>query len=163
MLVLGCATRAIGQTESIHLEDTASVYVPVGWEQPKNPAQKPVAPSQRNALAADSGDSGAGTNGAPAEIPASKERFQWKPALAQSLLGTAIYHGWRFAHESGTRDALYGPWLKDWLDSIGETRGWDDGDGWHASYVSHPFEGGIFGFIEQQNARWNGATDVFTG
>ena len=80
------------------------------------------------------------------------DRFQWKPALAQYLLEISIQHGWRFAHENGTRDATaYGPWFHDWIDSIGETRGWDDGDGWHASYVGHTLNGGIYGFMEQQN------------
>lgn len=80
------------------------------------------------------------------------DRFQWKPALSQYLLEISIQHGWRFAHENGTRDATaYGPWFHDWIDSIGETRGWDDGDGWHASYVGHPLNGGIYGFMEQQN------------
>ena len=86
-----------------------------------------------------------------AETPKPQTNFQWKPALAQSLFATVGYHGWRFVHESGTRDALHGPWLNDWFASVAATRGWDDSDGWHASYVSHPFEGGIFGFIEQQN------------
>jgi hypothetical protein len=79
------------------------------------------------------------------------QKFQWKPAFAQYWLETSIQHGWRFAHENGTRDALYGPWFKDWINSIGETRGWDDSDGWHASYVGHPLNGGIYGFIEQNN------------
>ena len=85
------------------------------------------------------------------ETPPS-ERFQWKPALAQSAFYTVVMDGWRFSQEAGTRDATgNGPWFKDWIHSIGETRGWDDGDGWHASYVGHTFEGAIFGFIEQQN------------
>ena len=80
------------------------------------------------------------------------DRFQWTPAFAQYGLEISIQHGWRFAHEAGTRDATgYGPWFHDWVDSIGETRGWDDGDGWHASYVGHPLNGGIYGFIAQQN------------
>jgi hypothetical protein len=80
------------------------------------------------------------------------ERFQWKPALAQYGLEISIQHAWRFVHENGTVDAVaYGPWYHDWIDSIGETRGWDDGDGWHASYVGHTLNGGIYGFIEQQN------------
>ena len=79
-------------------------------------------------------------------------RFQWKPALAQYFLEISIQHAWRFAHEEGTRDATgNGHWFQDWMKSIGETRGWDDGDGWHASYVAHPLNGGIYGFIEQQN------------
>jgi hypothetical protein len=80
------------------------------------------------------------------------ERFQWKPALAQYGLEISIQHAWRFVHENGTVDAVaYGPWFHDWIDSIGETRGWDDGDGWHASFVGHTLNGGIYGFIEQQN------------
>ena len=80
------------------------------------------------------------------------DRFQWKPAFAQYSLEIAIQHGWRFAHEPGTRDATgTGPWFRDWIDSIGETRGWDDGDGWHAGFVGHPLNGAIYGFIEQQN------------
>lgn len=80
------------------------------------------------------------------------EHFQWKPALREYLLEISIQHGWRFVHEKGTVDATgTGPWFHDWMNSIGETRGWDDGDGWHASYVGHPLNGGIYGFIEQQN------------
>jgi len=92
----------------------------------------------------------------PASLLPHSERhatnFQWKPALAQYGLEISIQHAWRFVHENGTVDATaYGPWFHDWIDSVGETRGWDDGDGWHASYVGHPLNGGIYGFIEQQN------------
>jgi hypothetical protein len=80
------------------------------------------------------------------------DNFQWRPALRQYSLEIAIQHGWRYAHEPGTRDATgYGPWFQDWVHSIGETRGWDDGDGWHAGFVGHPLNGAIYGFIEQQN------------
>jgi ATP-dependent exoDNAse (exonuclease V) alpha subunit len=69
--------------------------------------------------------------------------------VAQYWLEISIQHGLRFAHENGTRNATaYGPWFEDWMNSIGETRGWN---GWHAGYVGHPLNGGIYGFIEQQN------------
>jgi len=81
-----------------------------------------------------------------------EKRFQWEPAFAQYYFEISIQHAWRFAHEAGTRDATAsGPWFHDWFASIGETRGWDDGDGWHASYVGHSLNGGIYGFIAQQN------------
>jgi hypothetical protein len=84
------------------------------------------------------------------EVP--EDRFQWRSALAQYYFEISIQHAWRFAHETGTRDATgYGPWFHNWVSSIAETRGWDDGDGWHASYVGHPLNGGVYGFIEQQN------------
>src|SRR5215831_16935991 len=88
----------------------------------------------------------------PHKLEQRAQRFQWKPALGQYGLEISIQHAWRFVHENGTVDAVaYGPWFHDWIDSIGETRGWDDGDGWHASYVGHPLNGGIYGFIAQQN------------
>jgi hypothetical protein len=148
LCVLGCAVSAFGQPDSHKVEEPAS-----------RPALPVVAADQGNHTSASddanshpADNSGSDPNPNPtAETPRSKTAFQWKPAIAQSLFGTAVYHGWRFAHESGTRDAINGPWLKDWLNSIGETRGWDDSDGWRPSYVAHPFEGGIFGYIEQQN------------
>src|SRR5262249_34881253 len=79
-------------------------------------------------------------------------RFHWQAAFREYFLEISIQHGWRFAKEAGTRDATaYGPWFNDWVQSIGETRGWDDGDGWHASYVGHPLNGGNYRLIEQQN------------
>jgi hypothetical protein len=77
--------------------------------------------------------------------------FQWQPAIAQSAMFTGIMHGWRFSTEAGTRDALRGPFFHDWMRSIGELRGWDDGDSFITSYMAHPMEGAIFGFIQQQN------------
>ena len=153
VLVLGYSARAIAQTEPLQIKDIASIsYVSWRWAQPENSAKEPTSLGEDNTLVPDRGDSTAGTNGAPVEIPAAKKRFQWKPAARpEHVLSRHLSMAGASAHESGTRDALHGPFLKDWMDSIGETRGWDDGDGWHASYVSHPFEGGIFGFIEQQN------------
>jgi len=82
----------------------------------------------------------------------SADRFQWKPAFAQYSLEIAIQDAWRFANEPGTRAAIgNGPWFQGWIHSVGETRGWDDGDGWHAGFVGHPLNGAIYGFIERQN------------
>ena len=83
--------------------------------------------------------------------PPSETKFRWKPAFGESLLYTGIMQAWRFPTEAGTRDALDGPFLKDYADSILATRGWDDGDTFVTSYVAHPMEGGIFGFIQRQN------------
>ena len=77
-------------------------------------------PTDNSAAAADSTSAAPGNGVAPnAFIPvtqpekAASERFQWKPAFAQYSLEIAIQHGWRFAHEAGTRDATgYGPWFR---------------------------------------------------
>ena len=80
-----------------------------------------------------------------------EDDFQWLPALRQSALFTGVMHSWRFATEKGTRDSLRGPWFKDWMRSVGELRGWDDGDGFITSYIGHPIQGSVSGFIGQQN------------
>lgn len=78
-------------------------------------------------------------------------RFRWKPAFGESLLYTGIMHAFNLTTEAGTRDALNGPWLKDYLRSVSELRGWSDSDHFMAPYVGHPIEGSVFGFIERQN------------
>jgi len=60
-------------------------------------------------------------------------------------------HSFRFATEAGTRDAMHGPWFNDWMASVSEIRGWDDGDPFITDYVAHSMEGAIFGFIQQNN------------
>jgi len=77
--------------------------------------------------------------------------FRWVPAIGQSLLYTGIMHSFDIVTEAGTRDALNGPWLKDYLHSVSELRGWSDSDHFMAPFVGHPIEGSVFGFIERQN------------
>jgi len=93
--------------------------------------------------------SSAATN--PRDRPASDTKFHFWPSLAESLLYTGIMHTFNLATEPGTRDALNGPWFKDYIHSVGELRGWSDNDKFMAPYVGHPIEGSIFGFIARQN------------
>jgi len=77
--------------------------------------------------------------------------FRWIPALGESILYTGIMHTFDLTTEAGTRDALNGPWFKDYTRSVSELRGWSDSDTFMAPYVGHPIEGSVFGFIERQN------------
>jgi hypothetical protein len=77
--------------------------------------------------------------------------FHWWPATGESLLFTGIQHTFNLTTEAGTRDALNGPWLKDYLRSVAELRGWSDSDTFMAPYAGHPIEGSVFAFIERQN------------
>ena len=166
---LACAATARAQTESASLVKSARIpsveMVPTKFDVP---AESSEAVSDSAPEVPDSGDPTSAVTKTVHHEPSPSERFQWKLALGQSALYTVVMDGWRFSDEPGTRDATgNGPWFEDWIDSVGETRGWDDGDGWHASYVGHSFEGAIFGFIEQQNdplyrkVEW--ATAVCTG
>ena len=103
----------------------------------------------------------------PAEPLQPDTRIRWKAANGESLLATGIYHTFNIWTEAGTRDALYGPWAKDWLRSVGELRGWSDSDEFLAPYASHPIEGSIFGYILRQNdpkyrdVQWGDGRDYF--
>jgi len=79
------------------------------------------------------------------------ETFEWHSATRQAWLYTGVMHSFRFATEAGTRDALYGPWFHDWMASVSEIRGWDDGDPFIKDYVAHSMEGAVFGLIQQNN------------
>lgn len=82
---------------------------------------------------------------------APETRVNWRAAIQESLLYTGIMHTFNIWTEAGTRDALNGPWLRDYLDSVSELRGWSDSDRFTAPYVGHTIEGSIFGYIERQN------------
>jgi len=87
----------------------------------------------------------------PTGSPAPETKVRWSAAIKQSLFLIGIGHTFDLTTEAGTRDALYGPWLKDYLHSVGELRGWSDSDRFMAPYASHPIQGSAFGFIERQN------------
>jgi hypothetical protein len=87
----------------------------------------------------------------PFNRESSHEGFHWKAALAESLLATTLANGERFLNEKGTRDALHGPFWSDYLHSVENFHGWNDGDGFLTSYIAHPMEGAFAGFVERQN------------
>ena len=76
-------------------------------------------------------------------------------------------HGFNLLTEAGTRDALNGPWLNNYLSSVSELRGWSDGDTFMAPYVGHTIEGSVFGFVQRQNdpkyktVQWGDGRDYF--
>ena len=101
------------------------------------------------------------------EATSSDNKFRWRLAIQQSLLFTGIMHGFNLASEAGTRDALNGPWLNNYLSSVSELRGWSDGDTFMAPYVGHTIEGSAFGFVQRQNdqkyknVQWGDGRDYF--
>ena len=80
-----------------------------------------------------------------------QEGFQWRPALAESFFAFTIAHVERFSTELGTREAMSGAFWKDYARDVQALHGWDDGDGFKSSYIAHPMEGAMAGYIERQN------------
>ena len=103
----------------------------------------------------------------PVEPPHPDTRIHWRAANGEALLSTGIMHAFNIWTEAGTRDALYGPWARDWLSSVGELRGWSDSDRFMAPYVGHSIQGSIFGYILRQNdpkyrdVQWGDGRDYF--
>ena len=119
VFVLGCAVCTFGQTGPLNLEDRPTVFAASSSvTKVADRSESSTTPTESSSDDSDTTDPTSIAKPANPEARAS-QRFQWKPALAQALLGTGIYHGWRFAHESGTRDALNGHWFQDWMASIG--------------------------------------------
>jgi hypothetical protein len=76
--------------------------------------------------------------------------FHWKQALEQSLLLLAIQHGYAMSQPK-TREALRGPFFKDYFESVKSLHGWDDGGRFFTNYLAHPMQGALTGFIQIQN------------
>jgi hypothetical protein len=80
----------------------------------------------------------------------SARAFNWKGTLVQSGLFLAAQHSFRIAQQD-RREALGGPFWRDYVDSVRGLQGWDDGSQWYVNYLGHPLMGGISGFIQIQN------------
>ncbi len=99
--------------------------------------------------------------------PPPETKVQWRVAVQESLLFTGVMHTFNIWTQAGTRDTLLGPWLKDYLDSVGELRGWSDSDRFIAPYLGHSIEGSVFGYIQRQNdpryrnVQWGDGRDYF--
>ena len=70
----------------------------------------------------------------------SDNKFDWKPAILESLFFLGIQHGFRFT-EKKTRQQLDGPFFRDWKESVQNLEGWDDGGKVFTNYVAHPLQG----------------------
>jgi hypothetical protein len=95
--------------------------------------------------------SGQDDSGATPAQPVSDEAFQWKPALLQAFLATTIAHTVRVTTEDDTQSELGGPFWSNYFHSVENIHGWDDGDAFYTTWMLHPMEGSLAGFIEQQN------------
>lgn len=83
--------------------------------------------------------------------PNTRERFHWKPALAQSGIFLGIQHSFRMTQDKTTRE-LKGKFIKDWGRSVRNLRGWGDGDSIFTNYVAHPLQGAATGRIFVNNS-----------
>jgi hypothetical protein len=74
--------------------------------------------------------------------------IEWGGLLVDSTKFLLFQHAFRLATEVDTRRGLRGPFLQNYVNSVTNIHGWNDGDPFFVNYIDHPMEGGVAGFIE---------------
>jgi hypothetical protein len=85
--------------------------------------------------------------------PKRETGIDWLHLAEGSLAFLTVEHAFRYATESGTRDAFDTPFWPGYLSSVGNLHGWADGDPFYVNYVGHPMQGAVAGYIWQHNDR----------
>lgn len=86
------------------------------------------------------------------EPAAEPEGINWPALLVQSLGFLGVEHGFRLITEEGTRHP-HKAFFDGYVDSLNSLHGWSDGDPFLVSYVGHPMQGAVTGFLLIQNDR----------
>ena len=128
-----------------------------------------VASGHSSLILPSANDASAASHGVVRQVtpPQPDTRIRWRVANQESLLSIGIMHTFNLWTEAGTRDALNGPWLDDYVQSVAELRGWSDSDRFMAPYVGHPIQGSVFGFILRRNdpkyrtVQWGDGRDYY--
>jgi len=147
-----------GPRDELYAQPQLPVAIDPAWFFPLSPPA-PVSPipvplstgSTKDKQPKETSSSEVRSNPKNPDINRNAGHFRWGPAFRESLLYTGIMHTFNLTLQAGTRDALNGQWFHDYTRSVGELRGWSDGDRFMAPYVGHSIEGSIFGYIQRQN------------
>ena len=86
--------------------------------------------------------------------------IRWGSLYRQSLLFLAIEHGFRLAMQPDSREAIKGPFFKDYFKSVRGLRGWGDGDPFLTNYIGHGMMGAVTGFMWLNNDPKSRQSDV---
>ena len=78
---------------------------------------------------------------------ASSQRVQWGALFEHDLLFLGVMHSFRIATEPGTREALENHVWGGYLQDLGALHGWSDGDTYYETYLGHPIQGAVSGYM----------------
>ena len=85
----------------------------------------------------------------PPQFDAAGNRgIEWTGLLLDSTKFLLFQQAFRLATEVDTRRGLRGPFFENYVNSVTNIHGWNDGDPFFVNYIDHPMEGGVAGFIE---------------
>ena len=85
------------------------------------------------------------------ELGQGEKGIRWHSVLKEAGLLFAATEFGRLTAQDFTREALKGPYFKDYIRSLKGFHGWDDGDPWLTNYVVHPMGGSTYMWIVNQN------------
>jgi hypothetical protein len=107
---------------------------------------KPLAAGSSNSEETDDGST------ATAARSAESHSADWVRIGRQALGFLVLEHGFRYLTEEGTRHPHI-PFFRGFVNSLNNLHGWADGDPFLVSYVGHPMQGAVAGYIFAQNDR----------
>ena len=85
--------------------------------------------------------------------PLNDTDVRWGRVVSQTLSFQAIQHSFLLT-EQKARDALRGPWVRDWFQSAASPfvePHWSDGGTFFVNYIAHPMGGSVYAYIYRQN------------
>jgi hypothetical protein len=88
----------------------------------------------------------------PSEAPTEPKTIDWSSLLPQSLGFLGIEPSFRWVTEEGAR-RLHRSFFDGYVDSLNSLHGWGNGDPFYVSYVGHPMQGAVAGYLFVQNDR----------
>jgi hypothetical protein len=89
-------------------------------------------------------------------------KVEWGGLFKDTFAFLAVMHGFRFATEPATRQAIAENHLfKGYFDAVGNLHGFADGDPFYVNYLGHPMQGSVTGFIWANHD--NAYKDVYFG
>src|ERR1017187_245525 len=112
---------------------------------PRDPSELSVPPIGGSSTSRDNSvDSGADAPASGTAItavsptPKREAGIDWLHLAEGSLAFLTVEHAFRYATESGTRDAIHTAFWPGYLNSVGNLHGWSDGDPFFVNYIGHP-------------------------
>ena len=76
-----------------------------------------------------------------------QQQVQWKSLLRGELLFLATMHAYRIGTEAATREALQNGVWGGYFKALAALHGWSDGDGYYETYLGHPIQGAVAGYM----------------
>jgi hypothetical protein len=107
---------------------------------------------QTSASASDSGNDSGGEvpidpgNRSQRVLPGAAQT-NWNGVIRSSTRFLVVQHSFRVLTEPGTRKEFGGPFVGDYLRSVGAMRRWNDSDPFIVNYVGHPLMGAVTGYL----------------